>query len=236
VGVDPLAGEGRPVTGESTDIDTEPTSDRSIDDAAAPSHGVHYRRPFRPLRLAALAVGAVLTGFVFILGTRLGKDPTLVRSPLLGKPAPEFSLPRFDQSGEISSSALSEHIYVVNFWASWCVPCRRETPALAAFYRQWQPRGVELVGILYNDTLEAALAFRKDLGGTWPLVADPGGRTAIDYGVFGVPETFVVDQRGTIMAKFVGAVGPGVLEDTIARLGAGSGPLFSENDQYQRGR
>jgi cytochrome c biogenesis protein CcmG/thiol:disulfide interchange protein DsbE len=183
-----------------------------------------------------LAAGAVLIGFVVILGSRIGKDPTLVRSPLLGKPAPQFSLPRFDQPGRLSSAQLSGRIYVLNFWASWCVPCRRETPALEAFYRQWRPRGMELVGILYNDTVEAALAFRQELGGTWPLVDDPGSRTAIDYGVFGIPETFVIDERGVVMAKLTGAVGPGVLEDMLARLGAGSGPVFSENDEYQRGR
>ena len=233
---DPLTGEVRPVTAESPVTGTEPTPDRPIAEGPDAAGGLRRPRRSRPLRAVALAVGVVLIGLVLVLGSRLGKDPALVRSPLLGKTAPQFSLPRFDQPGRVFSSQLSGRIYVVNFWASWCVPCWRETPALDAFYRQWQPRGVELVGILYNDTVEAALAFRRELEGAWPLADDPGGRTAIDYGVFGIPETFVIDERGIVMAKLTGAIGPGVLEDTLARLGAGSEPVFSENDQYQRGR
>ena len=233
---DPPADEVRPSTGESTVTGTEATADRPIAEAPDAAGGLDRPRRSRPLRVAGLAMGTVLIGLLFILGGRIGKDPTFVRSPLLGKPAPTFSLPRFDQPGRLSSSQLSGRTYVVNFWASWCVPCREETAALEAFYRQWRPRGVELVGILYNDTVEAALAFRKELGGTWPLVDDPGSRTAIDYGVFGIPETFVIDEGGIVMAKLTGAVGPGVLEDMLARLDAGSAPVFSENDQYQRGR
>ncbi len=231
---DPAVNDVHPDTGEETASGTQQTR-RDASDVASVRGGLR-RRGFRPLRVAAVGMGVVITGFLVIVGGQIGKDPTLVPSPLLGKQAPDFSLPRFDQPGNVSSAELSGRFYVINFWASWCVPCREETPALEAFYRQWQARGVELVGVLYNDTIAAALAFRKELGGTWPLVQDPGSRTAINYGVFGVPETFVVDQRGTVMAKFVGAVGPGVLEDAMVRLNAGGTPVFSQNGQYQRGR
>jgi len=115
------------------------------------------------------------------------------------------------------------------------VPCREEQPALDAFYQAWWPAGVELIGVLYSDTEQAALRFRRELGGTWPIVDDPDGKTALDYGVFGVPETFVIDQRGVIMAKLVGAVRPGALEGVMARLHGGGLPVYQRNDHYRQG-
>jgi cytochrome c biogenesis protein CcmG/thiol:disulfide interchange protein DsbE len=191
----------------------------------------HRRRAFRWILVAASLV--LLVPFLFALGSRLGHDASLVRSPLLGKPAPGFSLPRFDQPGTVSSADLAGRTYVVNFWASWCVPCRQETAALQDFYQRWRTQGVELVGILYSDKVGAAQAFHRQYGGTWPLVEDPGGRTAIDYGVFGVPETYVVDGRGVVMAKLVGAVAPGILDGILARLGQGE-PVYEQNDRYRR--
>lgn len=194
------------------------------------------RRP-RIIRWVISVAGvALLVPFLFMLGNRLGKDPTFVRSPLLGKPAPAFDLPRIDAPGRLSSADLSGRVYVVNFWASWCVPCREENRVLDSFYRRWRPRGVELVGILYNDTVGAARQFREQLGGSWPLVDDPAGRAAIDHGVFGVPETFVVDERGIVMAKFIGAVGPTTLDEALASLDTGGAPVSGRSDRYQTGR
>lgn len=95
---------------------------------------------------------------------------------------------------------------VVNFWASWCLACREEHPDLLAAWLRYRERGVVLFGIDFEDTEEAALAYAEEMGGDWPLVTDPGSRTAIAYGVFGVPETFVIAPDGTITAKTVGAV------------------------------
>jgi cytochrome c biogenesis protein CcmG/thiol:disulfide interchange protein DsbE len=206
--------------------------------AEQPAEAVRSRRRSRrarPLRRVLVAAAVVvLVPFLFALGSRLGKDPRLVASPLLGKPAPRFVLPRIDTAGELSSSDLSGRVYVVNFWASWCVPCREETPVLEDFYQRWRPRGVELVGILNNDEVDAARQFRSEFGGTWPLVDDPDGRAAIDHGVFGVPETFVIDERGVVMAKLVGAVAPGTLDEILAALATGGEPVYSENDRYRR--
>lgn len=186
----------------------------------------------RRVRWLVLVGGfTVVVPTLFLFGSQLGRDPTIVPSPLLGKPAPAFSLPRFDQPGRISTSDFSGRITVLNFWASWCVPCREETAVLEDFYRRRSP-GIELIGILFNDTRQAALAFRRQLGGSWPLVDDPGGRTTIDYGVFGVPETFVIDQGGVVRAKLVGAIRPGALDDVLARLDLDAS-IYQKNDDYR---
>ena len=95
---------------------------------------------------------------------------------------------------------------MVNFWASWCVACREEHSDLLAAWDRYREPGVVLIGIDFEDTEDAALSYTEEMGGDWPLVADPGSRTAIAYGVFGVPEMFVIAPDGTIAAKRVGAV------------------------------
>lgn len=184
--------------------------------------------------LALAAVVVVSVPLLYALGDRLRSGPSLVRSPLLGKPAPAFALPRLDGEGTITSTSLAGRRYVVNFWASWCVPCQEENLVLADFYRRVAPNGVELVGITYSDQAGDALRFRAAFGGSWPLLGDPGSRAAIDFGVFGVPETFIVDERGRVMAKFVGALSPGALELAFARLDSGEGPLSESNERYRR--
>ena len=211
-------------------------TDTDLARGAAPVSPAAVRR--RPV-LRWLIVSSslvVLVPFLYLLGDRIGKDPTLVDSPLLGKPGPAFDLPRIDTAGRVRSTDLTGRIVVVNFWASWCVPCREETPALEAFYQRYQPDGVELVGIGYDDRRGDALAFRRKLGGTWPIVDDPGGRVALDFGVRGVPETFVIDERGTIMAKLIGAVGPGTLESIVEQIRAGGEPVTERNDRYRTTR
>ena len=189
------------------------------------------RRRRRRRRVVLVCGFVVVLPGLLLFGSQLGRDPSLVASPLLGKKAPAFSLPRFDQPGRISSSDLSGRVAIINFWASWCVPCREETPVLEDFYRR-HVGGVELVGILYNDTTQAALEFRRQLGGSWPLVDDPGGVAAINYGVFGVPETYVVDESGVIKAKLVGAVRRGTLDDVVARLHQ-VGSVYQKNGAYR---
>ncbi len=202
---------------------------------APPAPSPRRARRRRPIRWLVITAGLVVfVPFVYALGSLIGRDPALVRSPLLGKPAPEFSLPRIDAPGTLSSADLAGRLYVVNFWASWCVPCREETPVLESFYQRWRPHGVEVVGILYADDRKSALEFRRELGGTWPLVDDPDGRIALEFGVRGVPETFVIDGRGVIMAKLVGAVGPGSLDGVLEQVAEGGKPIYAQNDRYRQ--
>ena len=215
------------MSGAGTDLDLDATPH------AAPA----VARPRPVLRWVIVSSSlVVLVPFLYLLGDRIGTDPTLVDSPLLGKPAPPFDLARVDAPGRVRSGDLAGRIVVVNFWASWCVPCREETPALETFYQRYQPDGVELIGIMYDDRRSDALAFRRELGGTWPIVDDPGGRVALDFGVRGVPETFVIDGQGTIMAKLIGAVGPGVLESIAEQVRAGGEPVTARNDRYRTSR
>ncbi|MGH2651476.1 MAG: TlpA family protein disulfide reductase [Actinomycetota bacterium] len=146
-----------------------------------------------------------VVAFTLLLASGFGRDPRELPSELLGKRAPTFTLPRL--TGEqIDLASLRGQVVVVNFWASWCLACREEHPDLLATWDRYRERGVVLVGVDFEDTEAAALAYAKEMGGDWPLVTDPGSRTAIAYGVFGVPETFVIAPDGTITAKKVGAV------------------------------
>ena len=190
------------------------------------------RRSSRAVRWTAAAIFVVLIP-LFIVFARFGTNATLVRSPLLGKPAPPFDLERIDGPGRVSTASLAGSVVVVNFWASWCVPCRTENGDLDRFDQAHAGQGVQLVGILYNDSVSSALQFRHQLGGSWPLVSDPGDRVALDYGVRGVPETFVIDRRGIIVAKFVGAVSQATLESVIAGGDVSRPPVQSRNDQYR---
>lgn len=174
---------------------------------------------------AVLAVmGSVALAVVF--ATRFGKDPNLVPSPLLGRPAPELDLPLLDGAGQFDSTLLEGKVVVINFFASWCLPCRQEQPDLTAAADAFADRGVVLVGIAYQDEPAQALEFLEELGRSNRAVylADPGGRAAIAFGVFGIPETFFLSTDGTVVAKAVGATNALVLGTTIDAVLAGERP------------
>lgn len=193
------------------------------------------RRRRRPVHWIAVgSVAVVVLGLLTVFAARIGTDPTLVESPLLGKPAPSFDLPGLD-GGRVRSPDLAGRPYVVNFWASWCVPCRQEAPHLRSFHERWAARGVEVIGIVWNDTESDARRFREEFGLRFPQAVDPGSRAALDFGVFGIPETYVVDGRGVVMAKLVGAVGPTTLDEVLTDVMAGETRTES-NEDYRTGR
>jgi cytochrome c biogenesis protein CcmG, thiol:disulfide interchange protein DsbE len=164
-----------------------------------------------------LGFGAGLLVLLALFASRLGKDATYVPSPLLGKPAPPFTLTNLDGS-RLTNADLAGKPYVVNFWASWCTPCRQEHGALRGFWERYRGQAVPLLGVLYDDTAGPARAFQKDLGGDWPLF-QANEEAQVGFGVRGPPETFVVDAQGIIQAKFTGPVRPGALESAVEAIG-----------------
>jgi len=165
---------------------------------------------------------AVALPLIALLGFGLTRDPTTIDSPLPGKPAPAFSLRQMDGEGTVSLANLRGKVVIVNFWASWCIPCRAEHPLLAQANKRWAPEGVQFIGVVYNDTPENARAWLQEMGGAeWPTLLDPGGRTAIDFGVYGVPETFIIDADGIVVHKQLSVITPEVVAQFVEPLLAG---------------
>jgi cytochrome c biogenesis protein CcmG/thiol:disulfide interchange protein DsbE len=169
---------------------------------------------------AVVAAVGLLTS---LLAFGLSRDPTVIRSPLIGRKAPDFTLRTLDGRGTIHLSDFRGQVVVVNFWASWCAACREEHPNLLAAWERYRDHGVVLLGIDYQDSRGAALGYMAELGGDWPVLDDPGGRTAIAYGVYGVPETFFIGRDGVIAHKRIGAASYELLTEQIQRLLSRSG-------------
>lgn len=166
-----------------------------------------------------IAVGAVIiVPFVAVLASGFGKDPRAVPSVLEGHPAPDFALETAEGGQVISLKDLRGHPVVLNFYASWCVPCAQEHPWLVKISKIYQPRGVTFLGVIYNDTVPKVKGFLRRYGQNYPTLQDPSSATAIDYGVAGVPETYIINGQGQIVRKFVGPVTPEEFESTLEAL------------------
>jgi len=152
--------------------------------------------------LLPLAAFAVLVGFLAIGLTR---DPRDVPSPLIGKPAPAFTLPQLhDAAKSFSAADMKGRVWLLNVWASWCVACREEHPVLVEFAKTGQ---VPIIGLDYKDKVADARQWLDKLGNPYTLTAvDADGRVGIDYGVYGVPETYVIDKQGIIRMKHTGPI------------------------------
>src|SRR5574343_1081851 len=154
---------------------------------------------------------------VFFLGRGLSKDPRYVPSPLVGKPAPTFNLPQLhDPKQKFVPEDLKGEVWLLNVWASWCVSCRAEHPVLLDLA---QRKAVTLVGFDYKDNPEAGRAWLAQHGDPYLMsVSDPDGRVGMDYGVYGVPETFVIDTAGIVRYKHIGPLTEDVLNKKIIPL------------------
>jgi cytochrome c biogenesis protein CcmG/thiol:disulfide interchange protein DsbE len=145
-------------------------------------------------------------------------DPRDVRSPLVGRAAAPFALTTFAGT-PVSLEGLRGRVVVVNFWASWCIPaCYEEAPVLEQAWREYRDRGVTLVGINIQDKDEAARKFMEQFDFTFPNAMDVSGRVAVEYGVYGVPETFFIDRQGRIRERKVGAVTDEIFRRHVERL------------------
>jgi cytochrome c biogenesis protein CcmG, thiol:disulfide interchange protein DsbE len=161
--------------------------------------------------LLPLGLFFVLVGFLF---KGLFLDPREVPSPLIDKPAPAFRLAQLHSPDKtLGLEDMRGKVWLFNVWASWCVACRDEHPVLVEFARQ---KRVPLIGLNYKDKREDGLAWLLSGGDPYDLsVADTDGRVGIDYGVYGVPETFLIDKEGRIRYKQIGPITPDALEKEI---------------------
>jgi cytochrome c biogenesis protein CcmG/thiol:disulfide interchange protein DsbE len=180
--------------------------------------GPRWRR-FMPLALFAL--------LAVLLGVGLTLKPREVPSPFIGKPAPAFSLPLLgDKSKSFTPASMQGRVWLLNVWASWCAPCREEHPLLVAMAREEK---FAIVGLNYKDDTRNAQEWLLRLGDPYLLTAvDQDGRAGIDWGVYGVPETFVIDAAGVVRHKVVGPLTKDIwtrdLEPMLRRLRPASAP------------
>ena len=164
--------------------------------------------------LLPLAVFVVMLGFLVV---GLSLKPHEIPSPLIDKPAPAFSLPTLDAPQQnLSAQDLRGKVWILNVWASWCVACRIEHPLLVEFSNTGV---VPIYGLNYKDKREDAIAWLNKFGNPYTRsLSDTEGLVGIDFGVYGVPETFVIDKNGIIRLKQIGPVTPEVLRDEILPL------------------
>jgi cytochrome c biogenesis protein CcmG/thiol:disulfide interchange protein DsbE len=169
----------------------------------------------RTVLIIGLVIAAALVGILFL---GLGKNPNAIRSPLVGRPAPAFALREVGTGQTIDVAQFKGKPVVINFWATWCGPCWEEHPTLVATSRQYAG-SVQFVGVVFQDTEDKILSFLNQRGSSYPTLVDQAGKTAIAYGVGGVPETFFLDRNGVIVAKHDGPIDPDTLQAAAGALG-----------------
>jgi cytochrome c biogenesis protein CcmG, thiol:disulfide interchange protein DsbE len=185
--------------------DAEEPEFRAGEESQGPTAASHdRRRPRRRLIVAAWLLAGV-AALLAVLTINVTGPRTTVDTPIVGRAAPGFDLETLD-GGRLSLADLRGSPVVLNFWASWCIPCREEAPLFTAAAVEYEAEGLRVVGIVYQDSPEAARDFMARYGQTYPGLVDPDGRTAIDYGVFGIPETFFLDSAGVVRSREVGPV------------------------------
>jgi|HubBroStandDraft_6_1064221.scaffolds.fasta_scaffold59991_2 cytochrome c biogenesis protein CcmG, thiol:disulfide interchange protein DsbE len=169
-------------------------------------------------RLLPWAIPLAVVPVLVLLAYGFRTDPHDIPSPLVGKLASPFALTAFDGK-PVALDALKGQVVIVNFWASWCYPaCYEEAPSLERAWQTYKDRGLVVVGVNFQDKEEPAKRFLTQFGHTFPNAPDPAGRVSVDYGVYGVPETYFIDKKGRLRFKQVGPVSDELLKREIETL------------------
>lgn len=176
----------------------------------------------RILLISTISIVTVVLAVVF--ATRFGQDPRLSPSPLIGATAPNPTLDVVESDQVVTLDDFAGDIVVVNFWAPWCVPCRAEHPVLLDLVETYGDLGVSVVGITYQSTEPAVVAYLDELGRGYTVVMDDRSRAAIEFGVRGVPETFFIDRDGVVVAKVAGPIDYPIASATLDRIIIGEVP------------
>jgi cytochrome c biogenesis protein CcmG/thiol:disulfide interchange protein DsbE len=194
--------------------------------------------PARTVRrrfLMAIAILGPVLAILALLAYGFTIEPKYIPTPFIAQPAPAFTLTLFD--GEVLRiEDLRGKVVFLNFWASWCPPCRAEARTLEAASRKYREQGVVFVGVNIQDTEESARAFLEEFGITYPNGIDRGARIAIEYGVWGLPETFFIDRGGRITYKHVGGLGWETITTKLEEAMRGVVSASEGRGEYQSSR
>lgn len=197
---------------------TDATDSEPVDEPD-PSGRAPLRRTRRALWIA-VAIAVPFAALVIVLATRPPAVQRAVDSPLVGRAAPPIDSVTVD-GGHVNIRDFRGKWVMVNYFATWCVPCRQEHPDLIRFAERHR-RDVQVIGVVFADDYDAVRSFRRDNGGDWPMAEDPGGHISVDWGVTGVPESFLVDPDGIVRAKVLGGVTESKLEQLLRDVSGGA--------------
>ena len=180
----------------------------------------------RPQWTGAMRIAAIvaIVALVAVLVLAFRRDPHDIKTGTVGKPAAAFTLQSLENGQPMVFDAPRGRVTVINFFASWCIPCKEENPALLRVWERYRSSDVVFIGVLYQDSRDSGLKYVRDNGVTWPTGSDDDGRTAFAYGVFGIPETYFIGADGVIAGRHIGPIDETTLVNAIDALRAKAKP------------